>query len=254
MPAAGRFAVVAGVVLLLGLGASHARAQGAGDKEAQGLFKKAEIQFGLQNYKLALDLYKMAHDLKPRASYLFNIGLCHHRLGQFDKAIRTFELYLFQEPEADDRSDVQGLIAKLRVAKLRATQLKQAPVKQPANETAAPGDGARDDAPRDPGALHKALLWSGVGLTVALLAAGTVTGQLASDRSESYNDPATPAGDLQGLKDSGETLRTVSIATFAAGGAVALGTTLYYLLGYRRAGSAVALTPTLGGVAISGGF
>lgn len=249
MPA-GRFVAMAGVVLLLGLCTPQALAQGAGDKDAQALFKKAEIQFGLQNYKLALDLYKMAHDLSPRASYLFNIGQCHHRLGQFDKAIRTFELYLFQEPEADDRSDVEGLITKLREAKRRAEQLKQAP----ATQTSA-GAGPPSDDPRgDPGALHKALLWSGVGLTVALLAAGTVTGQLASDRSESYNDLATPRGDLQGLKDSGETLRTASIATFAAGGAVALGTTLYYLLGYRRAGSSVALSPTLGGVAISGGF
>lgn len=252
MPAAGRFVVAAGVVLLLGLGGTQARAQDASDKDARALFKKAEIQFGLQNYKLALDLYKMAHDLRPRASYLFNIGQCHHRLGQFDKAIRTFELYLFQEPEADDRSDVQSLIRKLREAKAKATQLKQAPATQPAAR--GPGDGESDAAPGDPGALHKALLWSGVGLTVALLAAGTVTGQLASDRSERYNDPATPAGDLQGLKDAGETLRSVSIATFAAGGAVALGTTLYYLLGYRRAGSSVALTPTLGGVALSGGF
>lgn len=242
-----------GSALLVGLAVvlwtSAVQAQGTTDeRDAESLFKKAEIQFGLGNHKMAQDLYTMAYELRPQPSYLFNIGQCYHRLGNYDKAIRTFELYLFQEPEADDREDVQRMIEISRRAKLARRQPTSAPA------PAVAGGPSRDASPTDRGALPKVLLWTGVGLSVAAIGAATVTGQLASDRSDEFHDPGTPADRLQGLKERGEALSRASIGCFAAGGALAVGTTLYYLLGYRRRTAApVALVPLdAGGLVLAG--
>jgi tetratricopeptide (TPR) repeat protein len=237
------------LVVVLVVGPGEALAQG-NNKDASSLFKKAEIQFSLGNYKLARDLYKMAHELDPQPSYLINIGRCHHHLEEFDKAVRTFELYLFQEPEADDRKDVQLLIEKSRAAKLRrSARAKPKPGPRPAAPPV-------DTPPEGPGTTSKVLLWTGVGLTVALVTAGVVTGQLASDRSEAFNDPLTPRDRLRSLKDAGQALSRVSIGTFAAGGATALATVLYYILGYRTAEPAarVAVVPFEAGLALGGAF
>ncbi len=98
------------------------------------------------------------------------------------------------------------------------------------------------------------ILWSGVGLTAGLMVAGVVTGQLASDRSGEYRDLDTPLDRRVALNDQASSLSSASIGLFAAGGAVAVGTALYYWFGYRgamelRAGAA----PIDGGVAASVG-
>jgi len=81
---------------------------------------------------------------------------------------------------------------------------------------------------------RNAILWSGVGLTAGLLVAGIATGQAASDKSEEFRDPSTPLNLREELDHEATTLQTSSITLFALGGAAAVGTALYYWLGYRQ--------------------
>ena len=79
------------------------------------------------------------------------------------------------------------------------------------------------------------LLWSGVGLTAALVIAGTVTGQLASDMSDEYRALNTLPQRRMDLDGSASALSTSSIVLYSTGAALAVGTALYYWFGYREA-------------------
>jgi hypothetical protein len=88
-------------------------------------------------------------------------------------------------------------------------------------------------SPDEPGHWPAIVLWSGVGLTAALLIAGITTGQVASNQSAEFRDPATTPSRRRSLDDSAGALSAACIATLAMGAAVGLGTALYYWLGYR---------------------
>jgi len=104
----------------------------------------------------------------------------------------------------------------------------------------------------------KVLLWSGVSLSVALLAAGVATGQVASNQSAEYRDPDTPVARRREVDASASKLSAASIVCLAGGAAVGIGTALYYWLGYRERPTkgTVAGAPVPGGIVAfwSGGF
>ena len=101
------------------------------------------------------------------------------------------------------------------------------------------------------------MLWSGVGLTAALVVTGIATGQIASNQSEEYRDPATSPERRRSLDDSAQALSTTSIVAFTTAAAVGVGTALYYWLGSREpVERTVSAAPLSGGgiVALSGRF
>ncbi len=129
-----------------------------------------------------------------------------------------------------------------------------------AQKTAKPLTAKEAAKPKEDGAepgqkhnkIRKILFWSGVGLTAALLATGAITGGLAYDKSQTFKDPATPYGDLEGLESSGEALRGAAVATLALGGAMAVGTALIYFLYPEEKGTPnLALSPLPSGGAFT---
>ena len=81
---------------------------------------------------------------------------------------------------------------------------------------------------------------------------GTVTGVMALGKSDEYKDPATSIEDRRELKDSGETLRTVSTAT-VIGGAVAAagaGALLFFTDWGGKEQATVVAAPFDGGAAV----
>ena len=51
---------------------------------------KAEEAFAQGNYTEALSLYQMLFRLEPNPDYLYNIGVCHFKLGQWQRAYDSF--------------------------------------------------------------------------------------------------------------------------------------------------------------------
>jgi hypothetical protein len=84
-------------------------------------------------------------------------------------------------------------------------------------------------------------LWSGVGATVALAVVGVVTGQLASDTRATFDRENTGGANAMSqarrdeLDSSFVRYRNAAIGCFVGAGVVAIGTALYYWLGFRRA-------------------
>ena len=218
-------------------------------RQARALFDKAEVHFSLGQFQPALGLYQRAYTAKPLAGFLFNIGLCHHNLGQHKKALFFYQRYLVLAPEAPNRGEVEKLIkVATREASARVTPAtRPQPASQPSPVSdpgaASPAEGTK--APVSGASRQQAvILWTGVGLTSALLITGTITGALALQQSDEYNDSRTRLARRQELRDSGPALTTVSTVTFAVGAAAAVGTALYYWFGYRRpAPQGVTLAP-----------
>lgn len=85
------------------------------------LLVDAQTQFQASHYDQALKLYKQARDLAGSdASVRYNIGLCHLRLGDGDKAIQHFEEVASRSNVSDEvRRDALFNVGVIRTAAAR---------------------------------------------------------------------------------------------------------------------------------------
>lgn len=218
---------------------------------SKAFFKRAEMHYKLGEFTKALPLYKEAYKAKALPAFLFNIGQCHRYLGNCDKAEFFYSQFLAQVPNSPHAGTISDIIEECKPRKKQPAPPVVKPQWRPEKEIASP--------PRtDHSGRRKLLLWTGVGVSSALLITGAVTGALAHDRSQQFKDPATPYAELSGLEDSGKALATTSVVTLAVGGAAAAATVLIYLLYPRQTNtearvSAVPLTGG-GGLSLQGRF
>lgn len=249
------------VLVLCGLTGAAVAAPSGDEGRARELFRKAEIQFNLQQFARALDLYTEAYKLEPLPGFLFNIAQCQRYLGKYEEALFSYKIYRVRVPDPPNREQVERLIEETEklLARQKAGQdpAPPTPASQPGGSTDGSTDRPLDEDENSDG--PRALwVWAGISVFAALIATGVVTGQMTDNRAEEYKDPATPIERRQDLKDSGERLRTGSIVSFSLAGATAIATSLYYYLGYRakRRRPRMTALPTVGGgtFSISGEF
>lgn len=184
---------------------------------ARALFKQAEVHFSLGEFAQALKHYKEAYRIRQLPEFLFNIGQCQRHLGNCKDAVFHFRQFLLHQPSAPERKQVNELILECE-AKMAAEEVTSRPTSQPT-----PPDGPHPAAPR----ISRTWFWVGVGVSGGLLATSLVTGLLAVDRNNTYNDPGTPVDRRRELKDQGEALEltawtTLGIGVAAAGATAAL--------------------------------
>ncbi len=101
------------VALIVGAswGATPARAQPAADATLDSLAKEA---YARGDYPKAVAAFEAAYARAPLAKYLYNLGRCHEKLGDFAPAAGYLEGYLRAVPDAEDRAEVEGLIEVIR--------------------------------------------------------------------------------------------------------------------------------------------
>jgi hypothetical protein len=240
----------------------------ADEVRARELFRRAEVHFNLQEFEKALGLYAQAYKLKPLPGFLFNIGQCQRYLGKLEEALFSYRIYLQRVSHPPNRVQVERLI---EITEMELTKRREQPATRPT--VSQPGEGiAGDDRPLfeepatlpvddDPGAggdrqdrpsrLRSAVLWTGAGLSAALLITGGITAALARSHSNEYNDPDTAIDRREELKDPGEALGNTAYITLGLGGACAVATILYYFLGKRRNRSTVSALPLPGGAGLT---
>ena len=119
------------IVVLIGLCSSNALGI-----ESRNLLLDAQAQFQEQNFDKALTLYKQAAEEAPnQPSVSYNIGLCHVRLGDAEKATTQFETVTADAETSDTlRRDAFYNIGLLRTqsARIHLDELT-APSTQPAD-------------------------------------------------------------------------------------------------------------------------
>jgi tetratricopeptide (TPR) repeat protein len=236
---------------------------------AKALFERAEVHFNVGEFKKALDLYSKAFKTKQLPAFLFNIAQCHRYLKEYDLAIFFYKRFLSQKPSSPHRTMVEGFIEQCERAREEAARQPEQPTTPSAPERPAerPPTISFEEAVREAPADHDQrggrspiLLWTGIGVSAALLAGGTVTAVIAGNQNSEYKDSGTSVDRRLELRDSGRPLGVAAMVMLGVGGAAAVGTGLYYFLTYRGAGAeseapavSIAPLPEGGGAVVVGG-
>jgi len=256
--------MVVGAMMLV---AAPAAAQSsAADSEARALFERAQGHYRAGEHRSALALYLEAYELRQLPGFLFNIAQCYRLLGDSERAVHYLRSYLTAAPDAANRDVARELLEMAQRDIERKKPPKDAsPSPEPHARTARPPSPAATTTTTTPRAIAKGpqrepamrqtpprpreralvettpaatsaradrrgpWLWTGIGVSAALLAAGTVTGVMAAQRSSEYNAAETSIDRRLVLRDSGQKLATASVITLALGAATALATGFYYL-------------------------
>src|SRR5262245_26223280 len=98
------------ILLLLAFATSTAHADDR-DK-ARAAFRLGSQHYVLGEYREALVAFKEAYRNYEDPSFLFNIAQCERQLDQRADAIRAYRMYLVASPNAVNREEVRGLIAR----------------------------------------------------------------------------------------------------------------------------------------------
>lgn len=130
------------LLVLLGLFAAGASAQG-GQKGVEDIRLQMDRGQGLflaGQFEQAAQIFEEGYQTYPYSAFLFNAGVCHQRVGNAEKALGLFRLYLEKDPTAPDAAQVQERIVQLEEA-LRQARLEAGwvePVEGEEQETEAP--------------------------------------------------------------------------------------------------------------------
>lgn len=120
-------AIIATVVM-----ASAAPASADDRAQAEAHFRSAEAHFQSGNYRAAIRGYQDSYELFPAPLLLFNIGLCHQKLGEKQKALDKYREYLKKEPggpkSAEARTRAEALEELIATEKAAAAQKRRAQI------------------------------------------------------------------------------------------------------------------------------
>jgi hypothetical protein len=174
-------------------------------REARALTKRAGADYRSGRYEAAAAGYQRAHALVPAPQLLFDIGQCHRKLGQPDRAKTFFEAYLRERPDAPHRVVVEQLIAEAD-AQLREREASPVTVRRVAIEPLRPPptpvattrivfapSPVDDDDSEAPLLVERWWFWAGVGVVVA----GGVTATLLLTREPEDEAPAASLGTVR---------------------------------------------------------
>lgn len=236
-------------------------------ERAMEAFARGSDNYNRAMYQEALADFLEAATLHASPDFQYNIALCYEKLNKPEEAISAFQTYLKTKRNVPDRANVEDRIQRLR------TQLEAGKRPTDSPRPAARNDPAKPkDTPKRSGAgplVIAGAVVTGLGTAVALgggiglgIAARRRSDDLDAVQSGGNPDDLTLA-EARDLETSGKRLELVQIVTVAVGGAVALGGVAMLAVGLARkrqgkAGSKVAVAPSVGrtavGIAFSGRF
>ncbi len=123
-----RFAAVAAWMFSLVSAPALAAPQGSSDKTPREYVDAAVAEFNLGHFAESAALFEKAYQLDPAPVLLFNMGQCHRRLGNNDRALFFYRRYLEQAPaQAPERHEVEQRIADLERSIRDQADLKDRP-------------------------------------------------------------------------------------------------------------------------------
>jgi tetratricopeptide (TPR) repeat protein len=118
-------------------------------EQATKMSRTAEQHYKLQEYEQALELFKELYRQTNEATLLFNIGQCYRQLGQFEKALKSYQSFLQENPTSPLAPNAQQRITEVEAAiqvEIAKTQPATAPiVPDPPKEI------KKETSPKEPG-------------------------------------------------------------------------------------------------------
>lgn len=102
------------VSLALSVAAAAQPSDPAKREQAKALFGEGKLLYDVQRFAEAAAKFEEAYLLFPDPAMLYNLARAHQFAGHREKAIRFYESYLGNYPQAEDRGDVERIVAELR--------------------------------------------------------------------------------------------------------------------------------------------
>lgn len=82
-------------------------------REAREHYMRGMEAYRARNLRDAVREFMLASELTPSADLWYNIARAHEQLGEYDHAVEHYRLYLRDRPDAQDRREVEQVIARL---------------------------------------------------------------------------------------------------------------------------------------------
>lgn len=207
-------------------------------------FTEAKRLYFQARYREAILEYQAAYRAKPAGELHFNIAQCYERLDELPAALKSYETYLLEVPQAEDRmmvlSTMRTLHEKLAARKAAASApVVTAPPPPPAPVVSAPaktsapsaalsvpgGDGPKVERPR-------IWTWVALGAGVAAAAGGMAMGLQAQSQSNTLIGSQHSGEEATRLRNAARSnAGTANILYGVAGGLGAVGVTLFFVEG-----------------------
>jgi tetratricopeptide (TPR) repeat protein len=205
--------------------------------EAAVHYREGVAAFDAGRFADALAAFTEAYNLSSETDLLYNLGVCSEKVGDREKAIAYYQLYLEEKPDAADAAEVKARLEALKAGPAAAPPTPspaagKAPAPVPSVDADGVGtvaEGAADEGKRNPN-IGPALLMGLGGLVV-------VTGALtAASAYKSYKDlESTCSPDCSGGKvDAVKRVALAADIQFAVGGATVAAGFLWWLLKTRH--------------------
>ena len=80
---------------------------------AKARFRKGAELYGAGKWREAIEEFEAAYRLKPAGAIHFNVARCREKLGEWPGALRAYEDYLREVPEASDRVHVRASMKRI---------------------------------------------------------------------------------------------------------------------------------------------
>jgi len=186
------------LLLLGGLSALPAAARDPAETRAREHFRAGQQAYEAGKYDEALKSFSEAYGLHPMPGLLFNIGQCHRKLGNYDRAAVFYQQYLELSRSRENFSAVRALLSEVQTADreqkrktaeegLRQKQIKLAGTANVSRDLGlkeASASSARAEQiakPPSDSIFKKWWFWTGVGVIAAGTTAYVVVSQHSSD-------------------------------------------------------------------------
>src|SRR5262245_37548916 len=85
---------------------SLAAAQQDDSARAKALFEQGMAHFNLEEFDQAIDKWQDGFRIRPVPEFLYNIGQAHRLSGRNEKALGFYQRYLSMNPKARNRAEV----------------------------------------------------------------------------------------------------------------------------------------------------
>jgi tetratricopeptide (TPR) repeat protein len=231
--------------------------------EAKSFYEAGKAHFQEGRYEEAMKAFTESYNLSNEPNLLYNLGATAEHLGDVDRAVAYYEVYLEELPGAPDAEEV-----RMRVERLKARPPAESPrpadqtpaeEETPAKAEEAPGEqqtSAEDyynlNADQDEGKVK--VFWPGVVLGIGglLVAGGTITGIMAYKDYQDLETNCSP----NCADDETDTTRGLALATdlqFAFGAVAVVAGTIMWIAHVKnreaRASGSLSAAP----VALTGG-
>jgi tetratricopeptide (TPR) repeat protein len=102
---------VLATLLAAALLAAPARADDADDAKVR--FRKGAELYRAGKWREAIEEFEAAYRLKPHGAIHFNVAQCREKLAEWPGALRAYEDYLREVPDAKDRAAVRASMQKI---------------------------------------------------------------------------------------------------------------------------------------------